>query len=41
MTEQEAGELLELTALSLSGLLALAVTACFASYLLPPPSSSL
>lgn len=34
MTEQEAGELPELTALSLPGLLALAVTACFAS---PPP----
>lgn len=36
MTEQEAGELPELTALSLSGLLALAVTPCFAS---PPPPS--
>lgn len=34
MTEQEAGELPELTALSLPGLLALAVMPCFAS---PPP----
>lgn len=42
MTEQEAGELPELTSLSLSGLLALVVTACFffASHLLPPSRDS-
>lgn len=40
MTEQEAGELPELTAISLLGLLALAVTACFASRRLLPVTAA-
>lgn len=40
MTEQEARELLQLTALSLLGLLVLAMTLCFASHLLLPVTAA-